>query len=110
MLNHAFGLQACLSTGLGVMLLFFPDDLRDYFCEATVRKCEKLSGCGLAGSLAGVIGCTLLAQAFLAYMAKGLKDSGARTAIAKVIAAQHAGVCMFIAKDVSTHLYLNSVW
>ena len=29
--------------GLGVILLFFPDDLRDYFCEATVRKCEKLS-------------------------------------------------------------------
>jgi hypothetical protein len=28
---------------MGVLMLFFPDDLRDYFCDNTVRKCEKLS-------------------------------------------------------------------
>ena len=28
---------------MGIFLLFFPDDLRDYFCDNTIRKCEKLS-------------------------------------------------------------------
>ena len=46
MLSLAFLLHCCLSSGVGVLMLFFPDDLRDYFCEPTVRKCEKLSGCG----------------------------------------------------------------
>jgi len=32
-----------MHTGLGVLMLFFPDDMRDYFCDPTVRKCEKLS-------------------------------------------------------------------
>jgi len=28
-------------------MLFFPDDMRDYFCDSTVRKCEKLSVCAV---------------------------------------------------------------
>ena len=41
------GLMLCYigGPGMGVLMLFFPDDLRDKFCDSTVRKCEKLSVC-----------------------------------------------------------------
>jgi hypothetical protein len=42
-LSRARSLTLSLSSGMGVLMLFFPDDLRDYFCDNTVRKCEKLS-------------------------------------------------------------------
>ena len=116
MLSLAFLLHCCLSSGVGVLMLFFPDDLRDYFCEPTVRKCEKLSGCGtnecmrarhrvclcarhhtcmslsagLAQSLSGIVGVFLVAQAFLSHTAKTLRDPNARRGIAWALAMQHA--------------------
>jgi hypothetical protein len=113
-----------------------------------VAKCERLSGCGLGASLAGIMGMALLVVAFVAgadppssfrhvlvgpsgtyssglvspravslvegvaptVKARGFKDAEARHTVAKALAAHHVATAVWLAKDISLHIYNDLVW
>lgn len=95
---------------MGLLLILFPDNLRDYLCDRTVAKCERLSGCGLGVSLSGLIGLGLLGWSYMAFVTRSFKESEARTAVVRGMLFLEVGGMVMIGKDINIVVYSNAAW
>mmetsp|Transcript_7727 Transcript_7727/g.15544 ORF Transcript_7727/g.15544 Transcript_7727/m.15544 type:complete len:144 (+) Transcript_7727:234-665(+) len=110
MLNIVLTTQSVLCAVSGMVLILFPDAIRDFFCDRTVAKCERLSGCGLSASLFAQIGVGLLAWSYLAFITRNFKEPGARAAVVKGMLLTEVGSMILIAKDINSVIFNSSAW
>mmetsp|Transcript_49677 Transcript_49677/g.155469 ORF Transcript_49677/g.155469 Transcript_49677/m.155469 type:complete len:143 (-) Transcript_49677:94-522(-) len=109
-MREIFWGQGCILSLSGISLLFSADFVRDIVTDRTVRKCEKLAGCGFSTSIFTLLGCFLLATSYLALSAGFIKEQASRLVIARffVMANMVAAVKLFL--DIQHQIYNESMW
>eukprot|EP00960_Hanusia_phi_P043201 755922-Hanusia_phi.AAC.4 len=109
-MREIFWGQSCVLAFSGISLLFSADFVRDLITNRTVRKCEKLAGCGFSTSIFTLLGCLFLAASYLSLSAGFIKDQPSRLLIARffVITNMTASVMVFL--DIRRQIYNESMW
>ncbi len=104
------GAQCGFCCMAGVLVLGWPNVVRNYLTDNATAKCERLAGCGLTDCLFQIIGSSLLCGSFLAYLALGFRDMDARAAVAKFFLLSYAALAFAIFRDRNVGVYNDVVF
>eukprot|EP00286_Rhodomonas_abbreviata_P001679 CAMPEP_0181290960 /NCGR_PEP_ID=MMETSP1101-20121128/1701_1 /TAXON_ID=46948 /ORGANISM="Rhodomonas abbreviata, Strain Caron Lab Isolate" /LENGTH=142 /DNA_ID=CAMNT_0023395297 /DNA_START=339 /DNA_END=764 /DNA_ORIENTATION=+ len=110
MLNIILLLQCAIFATGGFLLTAFPDIVRDFICDKTVSKCERLSGCGLSIALSNMVGLGMLGWSYLAFVTRGFKDIEARKAVVRGFVLIEGGGALLVGKEIGSQLLRPTAW
>ena len=104
------GAQCGLCFMIGIVVLIWPNVVRNYLTDNATSKCERLAGCGLTDCLFQIIGSSLLCGSFLAFLALRFRDMDARAAVAQFFLLTYAAVAFVIFKGRNVGVYNDLVF